>query len=54
MNQDIMLLGNFNSDTAQLVNVELAYCDPTTRSTCKTQAETTEWLKDKFFYIVIN
>lgn len=32
----------------------LAQCDPAVRSTCKTPAEITSWLKNKFIYMAYN
>ena len=46
--------GDYNSDKVAHLSLQFVTCDPTTRSTCKPDAEIIEWLKRKFFIVLNN
>lgn len=54
IDQELSLQGNFNAESGQLANVVLTRCDSSVRSTCKSDAEVKQWLRDKVIYIVYN
>ena len=54
MDERIRLAGNYNSESAQTLALTFEKCDPTKRSTCKSEEETREFMKTKNFVTIEN
>lgn len=50
----VELRGNWESDEAQALVISFEKCDPKVRSTCKSDLEIREWMKQSSIYIVYN
>ena len=48
------MIGNWDTDVAQVVEVYFEKCDLNLRSTCKPEAEVREWLKEKYLIFTKN
>ena len=47
-------MGNYNNDAARNFIITLSKCDPTKRSTCKSDEELKQFLKEKFIIVYEN
>jgi len=50
----VELRGNWESDEAQALVISFEKCDPKVRSTCKSDLEIREWMKQSSIYIIYN
>ena len=54
IDDEIYIYGDYNSKSAQVLNLIFEACDPEKRSTCKSEEEITAWLKRKYIITVEN
>ena len=52
--QNIDVLGDYNSDVAQLLNIQLVKCNRNIRDDCAPEEELTQWLRRKFIIVITN
>ena len=52
--EEISVIGDYNSDIARQYVIQFERCDNATRSTCKTEDEITDYLKEKYILILQN
>ena len=48
------MTGDYNSDIAESINIQLKKCDSELRTDCKSEEEITQWLRRKFIIVVTN
>ena len=51
-NEDFMLKGNYESIEGSTLLITLDRCQPEDRSTCKSDEEFDEWIKDRMMYLI--
>ena len=50
----VTLFGDYNSPDGQMLKLQFEKCDRSKRSTCRSDDEISDWLKQKFFLIYHN
>ena len=48
------MTGDYNSDIAESINIQLKKCDSELRTDCKSEEEITHWMRRKFIIVVTN
>lgn len=54
LNEPLNIIGNWESQIANVPQIYWEKCDLFRRDTCKTDAEVKEWMKNKYFWLVFN
>jgi len=54
MTEPVNLVGNWNTETAKVLEFYFEKCDSEKRETCKSEEEVQEWMKDKYLILAYN
>jgi hypothetical protein len=54
MTEPVNLVGNWNTESAKVLEFYFEKCDSEKRETCKSEEEVQEWMKDKYLILAYN
>lgn len=54
LEEPLELIGNWDTEVTNLAQIYLESCDPEERSTCKSDSEVKDWMKNKYMFLVFN